>query len=292
MNQSLPRIIPFKGAGHDTAMFYATTIQLGPDGVVEVPLPDSPRPYFGFAATAHEQTTGSHLHDCYSLLMFAEGEYGIAGKTYRTGAVVLVEPRAATGECIPGRDGVLEIFIYEHGYGAIPFFKDLDDPRAVGLFESAPAMKEFALSRPRPAADPNAKVHELDRARHGRKTEAFTAYPCQIGPAGFGVAPAPTGTRPFAALVEFAPGAVVPAHSHAGWTSIALIDGDLELSGVPLAPRTSALLEPGSTLAYKIGPEGARVFRFFDTERAAIPKFENPADPHARALINALGLPA
>ena len=60
---------------------YATTIQLGPAEVVGQPDVDSKRPYYGFARVGHGQTAGSHFHDGYSLLMFTEGEYEIAGET-------------------------------------------------------------------------------------------------------------------------------------------------------------------------------------------------------------------
>jgi hypothetical protein len=173
---------------------------------------------------------------------------------------------------------VKEILIMDSGYATIPFFKDLSDPRVAALVESAPGYKSFVLSHPCPPENPDARVHFLDRAKHGKKSRAGTAYPCQIGPAGFGASPEPNGTRPFAMLVEFAPGAIVPAHSHDGWTSIAVIEGNLQLSGTPLSAQTCVLLEPGTSVSYNVGDSGALVMQFFDTERAALPKFANAAD--------------
>jgi hypothetical protein len=48
MVQSSPSVIPFAGNGQQTAMFYSTTVQLGPDGLVDLPDAKSSRPYFGF----------------------------------------------------------------------------------------------------------------------------------------------------------------------------------------------------------------------------------------------------
>ena len=78
-------VTPFVGKGSNTSLFYATTIQLGPAEVVGQPDVDSKRPYYGFARVGHGQTAGSHFHDGYSLLMFTEGEYEIAGETYKAG---------------------------------------------------------------------------------------------------------------------------------------------------------------------------------------------------------------
>jgi hypothetical protein len=284
MNKPSLTVIPFDGEGRQTAMFYSTSIQLGPDGVGSIPNAESKCPYFGFAGVGHGQTTGTHLHDCYSLLMFPEGEYEVGGKTYGPGSVVLIEPRVPTGECAPGPKGVKEIFIYENGYGSIPFFKDLSDQRTVALFESYPGFKDFALSRPRPPENPQAKAHLLDRVKHGKRSIVGTAYTCQIGPAGFGVSPNPSGTHPFVVLTEFNAGATVPKHSHDGWSAIAIIKGSVEVSGTPLAAETSALVKSGTPVSYKIGPSGAQVMQFFDTERAAVRKFEDPIDEATFAL--------
>jgi quercetin dioxygenase-like cupin family protein len=285
MNTSLPTPIPFTGEGVTTSMFYSTMIQLGPDGICGIPNPESRRPYFGFSRVARGQTTGTHLHDCYSLLMFSEGEYEISGKTYGPGTVMLIEPRVPTGECVPGPNGVMELFFYDSGYGAIPFFKDITDPRTTALFETCPAIKDFSLCRPRPPEDPVAKVHVLDRIKHARKYGALTVYPCQVGPAGFGASPQPDGKRPFVLLVQFAPHAAVPRHSHDGWNSIAVITGSLAVSGAQLTAETSLLLEPGAVVSYEAGSSGALACLFFDAEHAAIPHFESPADAAAFPII-------
>jgi hypothetical protein len=278
MNKPSFTVIPFNGEGRQTAMFYSTSIQLGPDAVGSIPNVDSKCPYFGFAGVGHGQTTGTHFHDCYSLLMFTEGEYEVGGKTYGPGSVVLIEPRVPTGECVPGLKGVKEIFIYGNGYGTIPFFKDLSDQRAVALFASYPGFKDFALSRPRPPEDLQAKAHLLDRVKHGKGSIVGTTYTCQIGPAGFGVSPNPSGTHPFVALTEFNAGATVPNHSHDGWSAIAVIKGSVEVGGTLMAAETSALLRPGTPVSFTVGASGAQVMQFFDTERAAVRKFEDPAD--------------
>ncbi len=278
-------VTPFVGKGSNTSMFYATTIQLGPAGVVDQPDVESKRPYYGFARVGHGQTAGSHFHDGYSLLMFTEGEYEIAGETYGAGTVTLIEPRVPTGECVPGREGVTELYIYDSGYCTIPFFQDLADSRTVELYESFPALKERALSRPRPPADPSAKAVTLDRSKHGRKGRGVTLYTCQIGPAGFGASPDPRGTRPFALLLEFEPGTVVPAHSHSGWSSLVIFAGSAEVNGLMLQKENSVHIEPDAEVALKIGDRGASMLRFFDTEAAAMPRFANPADAASFPLI-------
>ena len=285
MSNAKLTVIPFVGNGRNTSMFYATTVQLGPDGIADVPDPDSKRPYFGFARVGYGQTTGSHFHDGYSLLMFTEGGYEVGGETFSAGTVILIEPRVPTGECVPAKEGVTELYIYENGYGAIPFFKDLNDPRTKALFESYPPFKNVATSRPRPAEDPNAKVHTLDRGRHGRKGHGLTVYPCQIGPAGFGASPEPNGTRPFALLLEFDPRTAIPTHAHAGWNSLVVYEGEIDVSGTRVQKGNSAILEPGVAVALKAGSTGASILRFFDTEAAAIPRFQDAAASSSFPLI-------
>ena len=180
------------------------------------------------------------------------------------------------------RNGTVHL---RHGYCTIPFFQDLADNRTVVLYESFPALKERALSRPRPPADPSARAHTLDRSNTVARAEESPLYTCQIGPAGFGASPDPQGTRPFALLLEFEPGTVVPAHSHNGWSSLVIFAGSAEVNGLMLQKENSVHIEPDANVSLKIGDRGASMWRFFDTEAAAIPRFANPADAEWAPLL-------
>jgi hypothetical protein len=101
-------------------------------------------PILDFATVGPTQTTGSHFHDGYGMLMITNGEYQVTGTMCGTGTVTMTEPRHASGECIPGPLGAKEIIFFESGHAAIPFFKDKSDPRVVALFESSPGFKAYA----------------------------------------------------------------------------------------------------------------------------------------------------
>jgi hypothetical protein len=99
-----------------------------------------------------------------------------------------------------------------------------------------------------------------------------------LGPSGFGTKPDPTGARPFAALIDLTPNVAVSAHSHDGWSAIAVISGGLEFVGTPLPAGNCVLIPPNTRVAYKVARSGALIMQFFETERGAVARFEKSSD--------------
>lgn len=283
-----PTIINISENSFHTAVMDSAAFPVGEPGAGVYTAEDPGPPVQAVAICQPGTSMNSHYHDCYSVLMFAEGSYDIGNVLYGPGTVVMIEPRAESGECLPGSDGVLEFAFYANSYGTIPFVVDPTDPRGIEMFDQMPDGGAYFRSLKAPGANKEARAYTLDYDKDGIVTPGFTAYPCQVGPAGFGAIPSAADPTPFVALIHFNPGCEIPAHSHDGWSSVTVIDGDCEVSGVAGGPDTVAMFEPGTPVSFKVGAAGARAFLCFDSGKCAIPVFENPSDPAVLSLLATL----
>jgi hypothetical protein len=284
-----PTIIRLEEAEIHTPVMDSVAFSLGEPSTDMCTAENPGPPVQAFARCQPRTSVNSHYHDCYSVLMFTEGSYDIGNVLYGPGTVVMIEPGAESGECFPGPSGVRELGLYATTYGTIPFFIDPSDPRSVEMINQMPDGGAYFRSLKPPGSNKAARAYTLDYGKHGIVTPGFTAYTCQVGPAGFGAVPNAVDPTPFAALVHFNPGCEIPTHSHNGWSSIVVIEGECKVSGITQAPYVAALFEPGTPVSFKIGPAGARAFLCFDSGKCAIPVFEYPSDPAVMSLL--AGLP-
>jgi hypothetical protein len=97
--------------------------------------------------------------------------------------------------------------------------------------------------------------------------------------------------NPYLALVDFEPNARMPTAWRNGWSAIGVIDGWIDVCGVPSTEGSFFLFEPKARQVLKAGPKGSTVMMFFDSGRTAFPAWDNHTDPAAIAANNALRVP-
>lgn len=275
---------------YTTNMFTASACVLGTP-LETAPSPENVGPPF-LAVTDLPKgvsTTNSHYHPGYSFLMFPTGGYGLGDKFFPANSCLVTEPRAETGECYPHPDGTTELAFYESQWGGTPFFLDTTDPRSTQMMRDLGIVGDRFVESEGPGIIPGASEFLLDRDKDGIKTAGFTGYPAQVGPKAFGTIPTSSDPRPYAVLVEFNPGAIIPAHYHEGISVISIVDGTIEVCGQQQTSDVILKFPPNTEMSLVVGNEPARAVFFFDSGKAAIPVFADPTVEGAEAVQAVFG---
>jgi hypothetical protein len=281
-----------------TPMFTSSNVQLGPEGVLtDAQRIDDLRPLIGLASVEPGSRFSSLMHDGLGLLVLipslspAKGERRSDVQIVFDGELPL---RTDHNGGTMGPEGAREFVIFTNAYATIPFFTDPTDPLVQSVYKSLPDGGAAWRSRPTPAKwkDPAPRIRNpLDRAKHARTARGVTTYLCQLGPRAWSTEFDYYDPTPYVALVDFEPGASIPASWHNGWSGVGVIDGAVDIAGIDSTEGAFVLFEPLARHQFKAGPKGASVIMFFDSGRAAFPVWDNPSDPTAVALMKALRVP-
>jgi hypothetical protein len=292
------KILKFDPKPLVTPMFTSTLIQLGPEGVTEgTGRPDDVCPQIALASVQPGTKFAPLMHDGLGLLVLIPSLKFTPGSR-RSDVEIRFDgarPTRTDHSGVAGPQGAREFVVYPYAYASVPFFTHPEEPLEKSIFDSLPDRGAAWRSLPTPTAwhnPPPVTRNPLDRIKHARKANGFVAYLCQLGSKDWSAEYDYYDSTPYVMLVDFEPNAMIPAALHNGWSAVGVIDGSIDVSGIPSTEGALTLFEPLAKQVFKAGPNGSTVMMFFDSGRAAFPVWENPTSATVMAINNALRIPS
>jgi hypothetical protein len=208
-------------------------------------------------------STNTHYHPGYYVRTFIEGSYRMDGVDYTAGDVVLAERCALTGEEGPLGTGSVELCFFESTYAATPFFLDTTDPRLSDFLDKMASQFEEMKALTPPGADEAAQNLKLDHERDQLDYDGFIAFPCQLGPQGFGVEPKSDDASRYAILVHFKPSAILADRQFASWAMAVVFEGVCAINSKPHDLNEAVSFPPQTPVRFEIGGSGAKAMLYF-----------------------------
>lgn len=257
----------FKANMVTTDMVSAVELTMG-EQLTTAPSPENQGPpYLAKAVEQAGTSTNTHYHPGYYLRTFVKGSYRMEDVEFVAYDMLLAQPGALTGEEGPGPAGAEELIYFDSVWAASPFFPDDDDRSSTYLEQVAAQSDHFAYLRgvTPPPPDHDALNIKMDREKDKLEYPKFDAWPCQLGPNGFGHKPESDDASRYAILLHFKHEVSIQNVEAKGWSIAVVLSGDCMINGVTRDFDSACLTPPGAELNVQVGDGGAWVMFYCET---------------------------